>query len=199
MDLVTQHFPHLSSTNSYAKEHILEFERDKLTWLTVDEQSAGRGRFGRKWHSERGENLLGSFVFFIDQEQEDVLSLTHVLAIAVAQVLEYKGVASKIKWPNDVMVAGKKISGILCETVYLAPQFGVVIGLGFNVNMPPERLATVGQPATSLWVETGKQEVCESVGLEIASRFKALLELFLKEGFTPLLPTFRSWILPGKP
>lgn len=197
MELVLQHFKAIPSTNRYAKEHILSFERDKLYWITASTQTAGRGQYGRRWVSSP-EDITGSFVFFVEENQENALSLTHVLAIAVVEILEVLHVKGRIKWPNDVMIENKKIAGILCETLKVESFFGVVMGVGLNVNMPFDELATVGQPATSLYVETGKKVAVNEVSALLSQTFQRYLTQFLKEGFTPFSLRFRSLILPRK-
>lgn len=198
MELVTRHFSTLPSTNRYAKGHLRDFDRDKLTWITASEQTEGYGQYGRRWISSCEENITGSFVFFIQEDQESPLSLTHVLAIAVVDILERFGMIAHIKFPNDLIVENKKIGGILCETVKIEALFGVVIGLGLNVNMSEEMLATVGQPATSLYVETGKKGDLQQLSQLLSASFESHLSLFLKEGFGPFMPRFLSLSLPRK-
>ena len=196
MEIIEFHFPHLSSTNSYAKEHLSNFQRDKITLISADEQTAGRGRYGgRRWVCPKGEGLLLSFVFFIPEEQQEPLSLTHVLSLSVVEVLKSFGVEGKIKWPNDVLVRGKKIAGILCETVHLPPSFGVVIGIGLNVNMPLETLQEVGQPATSLLDQLGKKVDVGVVKEALIASFSSKLDLFLQKGFAPFQQEFRHYLL----
>lgn len=195
--MIHHHFDTLISTNDWAKLKLTSFARDQLTLITADEQTRGRGQYGRKWVSPKGENLYASFCFFIDENQQDPLSLTHVLAISLAKVLHAHGLICRIKWPNDLLVNGKKIAGILCETEHLPPQFGVVIGLGLNLNMPKEALAQIGQPATSLQNETHQEWSIAQILSEITAHFLKDLDRFLQEGFAPFLPTFRKLILPG--
>jgi BirA family biotin operon repressor/biotin-[acetyl-CoA-carboxylase] ligase len=197
LEIVEHHFESLPSTNLYAKEHLTTFPRDKITLISVDEQRAGRGRFGRKWFSGTKENLTLTLAFFIPEECQDPLSLTHVLALTLIEILEKKGLKPRLKWPNDVMIENKKIAGILCETAHHPPHFGVVIGLGLNVNMKEDSLLTVGQPATSIFVESSKLTDLDQLKQELAMSFAKSLGLFLKEGFTPFLPKFRTFILPG--
>jgi BirA family biotin operon repressor/biotin-[acetyl-CoA-carboxylase] ligase len=137
-----------------------------------------------------------SFAFFIPEDQEEPLSLTHVLSLSVIEVLEKFGIRGKIKWPNDVMVGGKKMAGILCETVHLPPHFGVVMGLGLNVNMPLETLQRVGQPATSILDQMGQQVDTIAVKEAVVRSFSHNLELFLQKGFAPFQDEFRTHILP---
>jgi BirA family biotin operon repressor/biotin-[acetyl-CoA-carboxylase] ligase len=195
MEIVEIHFPEIASTNAWAKEHLSSFARDKIHLITAKTQLQGRGRFGRVWHSACGENIYATFAFFIESDKQDPLSLTHVLALSVVHVLKEYGVQARIKWPNDVMVEGKKIAGILCETVPFEDCVGVVLGVGLNVNMQAKELSEVGQPATSLLVECGKEREVKSVIEATKKRFVQDLERYKKEGFTPFAPLFRQLLL----
>lgn len=196
MEIIHYHFESLPSTNDWAKKHLETFDPDSMTLVTADVQTAGRGQYGRKWSSPKELNLYASFCFFIDENQQDPLSLTHVFAISVADLLKKHQVECQIKWPNDVMVKRKKIAGILCETEKFSSRFGVIIGVGLNVNMPKELLDEIDQPATSLLVETQKTWDKQQVLEALKEKFSTNLEIYLAKGFTPFLPTFRSLILP---
>lgn len=192
MELIHYHFETLVSTNDWAKQELKNFKRDSLTLITAEQQTRGRGQYGRLWVSPKGENLYASFCFFIDENQEEPLSLTHVLALSLARVLASKGVVCRIKWPNDLLIDRKKIAGILCETKYLPPHFGVVIGLGLNINMPEETLNTINQPATSLKAQTGRLWEIAPLVEEITTSFQHDLNTFLKKGFSPFLTDFQN-------
>lgn len=197
MKIVRHHFTELVSTNDWAKEQMPTFGHDALTVVTADMQTGGRGQYGRKWISPKGDNLYASFCFYIDEKQQDPLSLTHVLALSIASVLDEMGIEAQIKWPNDLLARDKKMAGILCETMHLEGEFGVVIGVGINVNMEEKALEEVGQPATSIKVETGQEASVEAVLLAVQKQFSTDLDLFIREGFTPFFPAFRKRILPG--
>ncbi len=119
------------------------------TVVAADVQTAGRGRLGRRWEAAAGTSLLFSLALVPQVDTERLPSLTLVAARAVADSL---GVASAIKYPNDVLVRGRKIAGALGE----ARGDRVVLGIGVNVNMPAGALpAETVVPPTSLLVETG--------------------------------------------
>jgi BirA family biotin operon repressor/biotin-[acetyl-CoA-carboxylase] ligase len=122
---------------------------DEGAVVAADVQTAGRGRLGRTWEAPRGTSLLFSLVLRPDVPPERLPALTLVAAHAVVDALP---VESAIKHPNDVLVGGRKIAGILGE----ARDGRVVLGIGVNVNMAAEQLPreTV-TPPTSLLVETG--------------------------------------------
>ncbi len=95
---------------------------------TADYQSAGRGRLDHKWESRKGENLMMSVVLSAEgMEPEKVATLPIVMGLAATKVL-YP--TAKLKWPNDVLVEGKKLAGILCER----HGDNVIVGIGVNVN-----------------------------------------------------------------
>lgn len=154
MKIVDIHFHTLPSTNNWAKEHLEEYALDELVVITADEQTKGRGRFERTWHSPSHQNLYVTFVFFV--KEEDPLMITQTMARCLVSLLAKHSLHATIKQPNDIFINGKKIAGILTETRPHGNHFGVVIGVGLNVNMPDEVLQGVGQPATSLFAETGK-------------------------------------------
>jgi BirA family biotin operon repressor/biotin-[acetyl-CoA-carboxylase] ligase len=119
--------------------------------VVADVQTAGRGRLGRTWEAPAGTSLLFSIVLKPDVAAERLPGLTLVGAQAVSDALP---LAATIKHPNDVLVDGRKIAGILGE----ARDGRVVLGIGINVNVPVELLPreTV-TPPTSLLVETGEE------------------------------------------
>lgn len=190
MEIIYRHFDSLPSTNDWAKAQIETFPQEALTVITAQAQTAGRGRYGRRWISPSGENLYSTFVFFA--EEQDPLTLTHLLALSLSHILQERGIASRIKWPNDLLVKQKKIGGILCETV---PPSGIVIGVGVNVNMPPEQLAAIDQPATSLLCETGATHGITPLLHALTERFAADLKLYLEKGFAPFSPLFQTLLL----
>lgn len=194
MELIHHHFDTISSTNDWAKEQLHSFSRDKITIISAEEQTQGRGQYGRQWFSPAGKNLYASFCFFVLPTQKDVLSITHIMAIAIATLLEEEGILAQIKWPNDVLVHGKKIAGILCETVPLEPEIGIVVGLGLNINMTTHEFSRVGRPATSFLIENEKNYNRKELIGRLEKLFSEALAQFLEEGFTPFLPTFRRLV-----
>ena len=142
--------------------------------VVADKQIAGRGRKGRKWHSEEG-GLYFSIVLRPSIGPRYLPVLTLVCAIAVYEtVRQFCRTDPDIKWPNDILVSGKKISGILAETCETEKGTAVVVGIGINMeikNMPDE----VRNSATSILDETD----------EPADKEKVLRTLsgFLTEGY----------------
>ena len=119
----------------------------------TDEQTAGRGRLGREWLAPAGSSLLASIVLRPDVPTANLPELSLVAGRAVAQALaELAGVLPEVKWPNDVLLNGRKVAGILAE----ARDGRVVLGIGINVSQSPDDLPPrPTHPATSLLIETG--------------------------------------------
>ena len=145
------------STNTDAKR-LGEEGAPHGTVVAADMQTAGRGRRGRTWESPAGKDIYFSILLRPEFAPDKAAGLTLVMALAVARAVEEKcGVEAGIKWPNDVVVNGKKICGILTEmTVETDYIQHVVTGVGINVNMDslPEEIR---ESATSLFLESGKK------------------------------------------
>src|SRR5579872_1736709 len=102
----TIHLDSIDSTNTYAKQRAKEFAPDQITCITAEEQTAGRGRFQRKWISPRGVNLYATFYFRLPVNSLHLTSLSQVMAFSFAAVLLKEELHPKIKWPNDIQLGG---------------------------------------------------------------------------------------------
>ena len=145
-------FDELDSTNTYLKTHCTEWP-DK-TVVTAERQTAGRGRYDRKWVSQAGGLY---FSVLIKPQSTDFLpNFTQLMALCVCNAAKKLGANVWLKWPNDVLADGKKLCGILTEL--LSGSNGInaaVIGIGINVNTPVFAPELHGK-ATSLLLETGR-------------------------------------------
>ena len=121
----------------------------------AEEQTEGRGRLGRRWVAPHGTSLLCSLVLRPAVSPPRLPELTVVAGEACTEAIaRATSLAPSVKHPNDVLIAGRKVAGILAEAV----EGRVVLGVGINVNVPAEALPTdVRIPATSLLVETGER------------------------------------------
>jgi BirA family biotin operon repressor/biotin-[acetyl-CoA-carboxylase] ligase len=122
-------FEKISSTQTWAHQLVASDNADDRTIILADSQTAGRGRYRRAWVSNPG-NLYVSFIY--KSEQRDP-RLSYSIAVAVAETLISFGIKPSIKWPNDVLIDGKKVSGILIE---YSKDF-VIIGIGINIKSSP--------------------------------------------------------------
>ncbi len=135
-----KHFKELPSTNSYLLKLPLKKTKEGFV-VTADYQSGGRGKPGRQWISPAGKNLLFSLLIKPPIAPSKAPILTQTACRCVAEVLKQHGIESRFKRPNDILVDGKKICGILVETGTSGTQLDyVVVGVGLNVNASPEDL-----------------------------------------------------------
>ena len=172
------------STNSYALENML-FLDDK-TVIYTSNQTSGRGRYNRKWICDNSDNIYASFVLKPNNiNNYPFPNLTQFLSVILSEILEKEfHLSPKIKWPNDILIDGYKISGILAET-YTENNIikGIVLGLGLNVNMPEKTLEQIDQKATSIYKLTGKNYDSEKLLRQICDLFFEKYDLFIKNGF----------------
>lgn len=195
METTRIHFASIDSTNTWAKKNAHALAVDKITLVTADTQTAGRGRFKRKWVSPPHQNVYATFCFFIEREKLSILgNIPQVLALSTVDLLQELGFQPHLKWPNDVLLSEKKVAGILCETTMADRRLCVVIGIGLNVNMPRELLDQIDQPATSLAVEGGELRDVESVLIGLQKHFVKNLEKILSESFEPFLEVYRKFV-----
>lgn len=180
------------STNADAVR--LASELPHGTVIMADSQTAGRGRRGRTWVSPKGENLYFSLLLKPSFPPEQASMLTLVMALAVACGIEDLYGNQKvvqIKWPNDIVVCGKKVCGILTEMQVNAGNIShVVIGIGINVNQmcfEGEALAF----ASSLKKETGLEKNRMELLQRILSHFEVFYEVFCEAGsLQPMLKPY---------
>jgi BirA family biotin operon repressor/biotin-[acetyl-CoA-carboxylase] ligase len=175
------HFKRIHSTNSWAKEHARSLSPTHITYITADQQTAGRGSLGKSWLSPKG-NIYASLFFTIPKEAPYLSNIGQLLSYSAALALEKLAFHPKIKWPNDLQIEGKKIGGILTETVPLNDRLGVVVGIGLNVNMVPSPL---DQPATSLSEVSGQEWRVDAVMAGVLEEFQRALFQLETESFAP--------------
>ena len=145
----------LESTMDEAKS-LAERGAPEGTVVIAEEQRAGRGRFERSWVSEPGKDLLFSIVFRPTAAQAPYVNMAAALAVWTT-VVEATGLDTTIKWPNDVKLEGRKVSGILVEsTVSRTGIEYTVLGVGLNVNSSLAEIPEIAPIATSMYREAGR-------------------------------------------
>ena len=154
-----------------------------LCW--VHEQTQGRGRQGRSWHSRMGECLTFSVAWTFEQTQAELSALALVVALACQQALVGLGVPVQIKWSNDLVVGRDKLGGILIETVRTGGKTVAVMGIGLNFVLPKE----VPQ-ATSIQAIAPHALTVSQVLAAILQSLAALLTQFAEHGFAALLADY---------
>lgn len=188
-------FEELPSTNLTLRELLAE---DPMlaegTVIAARIQTAGRGRQGRRWISTPGRDL--TFSFLLREKTEDLprlASLPIAVALAVAELLESYGITPRLRWPNDVLIDEKKISGILVERT---PHPAVIVGVGINIHMNRETAASIGRPTTSLALETGRSYSLDAILNSFLSILPAWISLWSREGFPGLRPAWLTRTIP---
>jgi len=168
--------PETTSTNSAVVE-IAKREKSTSLVLATNHQTDGRGQFGRHWLSKPGENLLFSIYFEPQIKPSQASELTQIACRAVVAVLTEYQIACEIKKPNDILVRGKKICGILTESSTKGEKLEyVVVGIGLNVNSTSETLIL---EATSMKMVTQKDYDRAEILAKILTEFQKLLNQFL--------------------
>ena len=167
------------STNQDIKELAMQGAKEG-TVVCADVQTAGRGRRGRSWLSEKGNSLLFSLLLRPDIAPDKASQITLLMALAVTRVLrECCGFEAMIKWPNDIVVGGKKVCGILTE---LHPgekgKYFVIVGCGINVSQKafPDEVKEI---ATSLLLENGFAIPTEELLQKVLFEFGQYYDKFL--------------------
>ena len=164
-----------TSTNDIAAEYAKNKENDGLV-IFAEQQTAGRGRAGTRWHSSRAESILCSIVLTESKCNPELLSLACAVAVAeaIGKIARFE---AKIKWPNDIILNGKKVAGILLESKPNNSGNTYIIGGGINCHQKkgafPAELQT---SATSIDIES--QTICDRISL--AKRLLASLDYWLE-------------------
>ena len=149
--------------------------------VVADHQTAGRGRFDRTWITARGASIAVSII--LRPRAEELPKMHMIASLAVAQSIEEAcGLSPRIKWPNDVLIGGKKVSGILLTSTFQGDKLGHAnMGIGINVNLDRRTLEEITPPATSLSAELG----CPVSRLKVFCALMSALEdlyLLMREG-----------------
>ncbi|MFA5238158.1 MAG: biotin--[acetyl-CoA-carboxylase] ligase [Phycisphaerae bacterium] len=168
-------YNHTSSTNDIAAEYAKNKKNDGLA-IFAEEQTAGRGRTGAKWLSGRCDSVLCSILLTSCKCNPELLSLACPVAVAEA-VGKIAHSHAKIKWPNDIILNGKKVAGIMVESKKVNGSTAYIIGIGINCHQKktsfPSELQTA---ATSIDIESSS--ICDRISL--AKRLLSSLDHWLE-------------------
>ncbi|CAE7034938.1 unnamed protein product [Symbiodinium natans] len=194
-----RHFEEIDSTQSFIEREHEKFNQDKLTAVSADFQTAGRGTGGRSWHATKAQSVMVSFFLRFPGEQTDDFvnsnapNVTKVLAVAAVDTLQWATDGAQtfgIKWPNDVVVGGCKIGGILARAVPFRGRLdGIIVGIGLNVNTSRADLDAIARPvwpATSLWALCGRDFDVAAIRRRLVGTFAIELRRFFITGFAGL-------------
>jgi BirA family biotin operon repressor/biotin-[acetyl-CoA-carboxylase] ligase len=192
----TLFFPVIDSTNTKAKQ-LGEEGYPNGTLVVAEQQDAGRGRRGRSFESPRGVGIFMTLLLKPEINPNNASMITLVTALAVSSAIKKQcGCAVGIKWPNDIVIGGRKVAGILTE---LSAQFDyvnhIVVGIGINVQNEsfPDEIKDV---ATSIYMETGLHFNRAAIIEEILEQFEHYYGIFLEtEDLSKLVNEYNSNLL----
>ncbi|GAB4182069.1 MAG: biotin--[acetyl-CoA-carboxylase] ligase [Geothermobacteraceae bacterium] len=182
-------FDQTDSTNIQALR-LVEEGAEEGTVLVADSQQAGKGRLGRAWVSPPGVNLYTSVILRPDIPPWQAPQLTFVAAVALVRAIEQVcGLSARVKWPNDVLVDGAKVAGVLSELLADMDRVrAVILGIGLNVNMSRGQLPeTLRYPATSLALASGRPSWSRlQLACALYRQIDELYRVYLGRGFEPI-------------
>lgn len=188
-------FDAIDSTNTYA----LELGRQGAAQGTVvaaSFQSQGRGRLGKSWQSPPGRGLYFSIILRPELENKDLAKVTLAAGLAVCEALDaVAGTNARMKWPNDILLSGKKTAGLLAESVQMPAGQKNLVVLGIGVNVATRRNdfpAALQESATSLFLATGKLLDYGVLLKAIVEKVEQRLQTLERGGFPEILAAWRS-------
>lgn len=180
------------STNNYIANLLSDGKIEYGTVILSDEQTRGKGQRGASWLSNPGENLL--FSLYLDTANLSVkhqFILTQYVSISVCHSLEKYGLNPSIKWPNDILINGKKIAGILIENQLQGNSIvGSIVGIGLNIN----QLEFSGLNATSLKLETGSFVSIQDFVFSLINELKSFWKIVESENFELIEKYYFSYL-----
>lgn len=191
----------VDSTNSLLAARVKSGEAVPGAVLAAVSQTAGRGRFDRRWLARPGANLTFSLFWQTAAGFPQVASAPLAAGLGVAEFLRVRhGIDARVKWPNDVMAADAKICGILSERVSPEPVAnhgavpgGIVVGIGVNINMTAEEAARIERPASSVLILTGRECGLAEELLAVLEPVEKWLGLWERGGFPALRPEVEKY------
>ncbi len=190
------YLPTCESTNAYAKAHFEDFGAVGAVYTTS--QTAGRGRLGRTWENAAGEGFY--YTAIIAEPLAEAATLPLLASLSVCELLQkHYGITCQIKWPNDILLNGKKICGILCESVsygYENAARGIVCGLGINLAQSAAYFIRAQLPHASSLALQGVAATASDAPMLAASLtdfgFDKPLYTFARTGFAPYRDAYKA-------
>ena len=176
------YYDSIESTNTKAKEIAMQINEGAL--VIADEQTAGKGRLGRKWFSPKNKGVYMSVILKPKIDPVNVARLTLLGAAAINLALLDIGIKSEIKWPNDIVINGKKVAGVLTE---MNSELGtinyIVLGMGINVNVNLVQIPKeLREKVTSLKIIKGEEVDRRELFIRLVTRMDEFYKEFLQTG-----------------
>lgn len=157
----------------------------------AEEQTAGRGRFDRSWVSAPGAVLTFSYGCHWPIQQQGMVGLSLVVGVAIQQGLQQLGIPVQLKWPNDILYQGRKLAGVLVESVVKDRGGYVVIGIGINLDVPSHVRLQIAQPVADVQEALQSEDqaipvaLAQAVLLSVTQALHAHVQQFHQHGFAP--------------
>ncbi len=188
----------VDSTQDYTKMHCSQWQQE-FVCVYAKEQTKAYGTRGKAWHAPRGNNIYASLYFPWARGASSHL-LAQLMAYTAIQVVRQQNLTLQIKWPNDLLIGGKKCGGILVELIPRGALWDVVLGLGLNLALSLQDLAKIDQPATSLEEASKKRWNREELLHDLLLQFREHLRILKEKGGVWLQKNLSQHLLGlGKP
>jgi BirA family biotin operon repressor/biotin-[acetyl-CoA-carboxylase] ligase len=179
-----EYLEQVDSTNLYAKK-LAEASFENGTVVFAEEQTKGKGRLGRQWISPKGKGIFMTLMLKPRMAPSEAAKITLLTACAVTRAIEEAaGIQAQIKWPNDIVVGGRKLCGILTEMGAEMDEINyLIVGIGINVNLEQQELPEELWPiATSLRIEKGEKQDRKRLAASVLNRFEGYYKSFTETG-----------------
>ncbi|MEA3302875.1 MAG: bifunctional biotin--[acetyl-CoA-carboxylase] ligase/biotin operon repressor BirA [Pseudomonadota bacterium] len=185
----------VDSTNSHLKQQMLE-GIDSGSACLSEYQSAGRGRRGRSWVSPFGCNLYLSLYWRFERSMTEVGGVSIAVGSVIAKVLSEQTANVALKWPNDVLIDGKKIAGILVDVQGAADgPVDAVIGIGVNLDLPEHASQQIDQPWTDLQQQGNEPVSRNQFAARMLGELLQAMQLFQHHQLAAFIPRWRQYDL----
>ncbi len=182
-------FPVIGSTSTALMQRAEHASVDGIVNL-AELQVQGRGRRGRKWLSPFARNLAMSMGVWVPQPPQELGGFSLAVGLAAVDMLATYGIAEvELKWPNDVLLAGKKLAGVLIELIPRERGTELVVGIGMNLQLPEAARRDIDQPATDL-AHTGVAVARNDLVARLLSSIVDYSDSFAADGFAPMQSAF---------
>jgi len=188
-------YDRVSSTNELAMSLATKDDLWTNTVIIADSQEKGKGRLGRVWISQPGKNIFMSILLRPELDTRDATMLTLLAAVSCAHAIKrVSSLPVLIKWPNDLILSGKKLGGILTEIRADIDKVNLaVVGIGINVNMVKKDFTEeIHSIATSIKEESGKYCSRNELVIEILRQFEHFYNILIKQGKRSLLDEWKT-------
>ena len=182
-----------ASTNTDLLQRVRQAQPPRPLLRAALRQTAGRGRLGRRWFAGAGNALLFSLAVPMKAEGARIAAATLACGVGAAEQLRAAGVPVSLKWPNDLMIEGRKLGGVLCELALDDEgRRTLVVGVGINLHLDAATRDSIGQPAAALDQAMAPVASRESLIAGVATAVLEALRLYDEQGFVPLQPRFMA-------